>query len=125
MSSSRNIDPEEARPEDLAAEKQVLGDRHRGRDGKILVDRLDALPPGVAGAVELHHAAVQPYLACVGSDRAGQRLDERRLAGAVVADDGQNLAGQQIEVGAIQGRDLPVPLHQAARLQDGCEPSSP
>ena len=47
----------------------------------------------------------------------GQRLDQRRLAGAVVADHGEDLAGQQLEVGAVQRGDVAVALDQAARFQ--------
>lgn len=41
------------------------------------------------------------------------------FAGAVVADDGQDLAGQQVEVGAVDGGDMTVPLDQAAGLEHG------
>lgn len=41
------------------------------------------------------------------------------FAGAVVADDGEDLAGEQVEVGAVDGGDLAVPLDQAAGLQHG------
>ena len=48
--------------------------------------------------------------------RAGQRLDQRGLARAVVADDGEDLAGQQLEVGAVQRGDVTVALDEAARF---------
>ena len=54
-----------------------------------------------------------------GVTRAGERLDQAGLAGAVVADDGQDLAGQQVEVGAVERGDVAVALDQAAGLQHG------
>ena len=35
---------------------------------------------------EVDGLAVEPDLALIGDDRAGERLDQRRLAGAIVAD---------------------------------------
>src|SRR6266545_2371811 len=73
-------------------------------------------------AVEADRLAVQEDLALVGDEGARERLDEGRLAGAVVADDGLDLAGEQLEVAAVQGGHLAVALDQAARLQDGGRP---
>ena len=42
-----------------------------------------------------------------------------RLAGAVVADDGQNFAGIEIEIGMIEGGDAAIALDQAAGGEDG------
>ena len=44
------------------------------------------------------------------------RLD---LAGAVVADHGEDLAGIEIEIGMVQGRDAAIALDQAAGVQEG------
>ena len=51
---------------------------------------------------------------------ARQRLDQRRLAGAVVADQGDDLAGVDVEVGAVQGGHLAEPAGQPAGLEDRC-----
>ena len=53
-------------------------------------------------------------LAFVRNDRAGDRLDQRRLAGAVVADHGQDLARIEIEIGIVEGGDAAVALDEAA-----------
>src|SRR5262249_9541844 len=91
----------------------------RRRDGEVLVDGLDAGAARVDGALEVHRLAVEQDLALVGDRRARQRLDERRLAGAVVADDGEELAGAPLEVGAVERGDVAVALHQALGLHDG------
>ncbi len=49
----------------------------------------------------------------------GQGLDHGRLAGAVVADHGQDLAGQKVEIGVVDGRDTTEALDQAPGLEDG------
>src|SRR6266516_4296721 len=49
---------------------------------------------------------------------AGQRLDQGGLAGPVVADHGENLALAQLEVAAVHGGDMSVPLGELAALED-------
>ena len=71
------------------------------------------------GELEVHRLAIEPDLALVGDDGAGDRLDQRRLAGAVVADDGQDFARTEIEIGMVEGDDAAVALDQAARVEDG------
>ena len=56
-------------------------------------------------------------LAAVRPDGARQRLDQGALAGAVVADERDDLARVDGEVGAVQRLDLAVVLGQAAGLQ--------
>jgi hypothetical protein len=68
------------------------------------------------GLLELDRLAVEQDLAFVGDGGARQRLDQAGLAGAVVADHGQDFAGAQLEIGAVQRGDLAVALDQAAGL---------
>ena len=63
--------------------------------------------------------AVQEDLAGVGDQGPGQGLDQGRLAGAVVADDRQHLAREQVEVDAVEADDLAEGLDQPARRQHG------
>src|SRR5690349_23241613 len=51
-------------------------------------------------------------------DGAGQRLDQRRLAGAVVANHRQDLAWVEVEIRMVERGDAAEPLHEAAALQD-------
>ena len=78
---------------ELAAEEQILGDRHRGGDSEILVNGLDAGAASIDRALEVNRVAIEANLALVGNERAGEGLDQRRLAGAVVADHGEDLGG--------------------------------
>jgi hypothetical protein len=52
--------------------------------------------------VEVDALAVRQHVAGVAADDAAEHLDERRLAGAVLADQAAHLAGAQHEVGVAQ-----------------------
>jgi len=58
-------------------------------------------------------------LALVGAVDAGKDLDQRRLAGAVVADQPDRFALGDSQVHALQGVNAGVPFMQAATLDDG------
>ena len=66
----------------------------------------------------MHRLAVQQDLAGIGDDRAGERLDQRRLAGAVVADHAEDLVRHEVEVGVVERHHPAVALDEPARLQD-------
>ena len=82
--------PEPAR---LAAERQVLGHRHRRDEIDFLIDRADAERPRLAGRADLDRVAVEADLALVAAQGAGHDLDQRRLAGAVLAHQRVDFAG--------------------------------
>src|SRR5262249_11828849 len=90
-----------------------------GGQSQVLVDGLDAGAPCIHRRAEMDLLAVHQDLAMVGRDRAGQRLDQRRLAGAVVADDRQDLAGIEIEIRLVEGRDPAEPLDEPAGREKG------
>ena len=98
------------RAERLAAHEDVLRDRQVGEERRLLVDHRDAGVPGVGGAVEADGLAVEQHVARVGAVHAGEHLDERRLAGAVLARERVRLAGAQRE------RDVPRSAHGAEGL---------
>ncbi len=67
----------------------------------------------------MNDVAGQPDFPGVRDHGAAERLDQRRLARAVVADDGEDLAGVEIEIGVVERRDAAVSLDERTRLQDG------
>ena len=77
---------------DLAAEVHVLDDVEVVAEREILVDDLDPEAGRVLRAVDVHLAALEEDLPAVVGMRAGDALDQRRLAGAVVADERHHLA---------------------------------
>src|SRR5699024_2947286 len=60
---------------------------------------------GVGGAAEPAQVAADPHLALVDRVDAGERLDERRLPGAVLTHEGVDLPGEQAEVDAVERLD--------------------
>ena len=77
----------------------IVGKRQR------LVDRLDAERLGIARIVDVDFLAVDEDLAVVALVGAGQDLDQRRLAGAVVAEKADDFAGIKIDRRMVDGLD--------------------
>ena len=76
------------------------------------------------GPVKLHGLAVEQDLARVGEDDARDGLDQRRLAGAVVADQGHHLARVDLEVDLGERLHGAEALAHAAQGEDGSLTSS-
>ena len=79
-------------PLQLAAEKDVGGGREVVAEGEVLVDDLDPLGAGVDRLVKVLHLALEADLAFGGTEVAGDHPHERRLSGAVVAHEADDLA---------------------------------
>ena len=94
--ASQSIRPRALR---LLAEEDVLGHGHLGDERQLLVDDGDARAPRRPGALNETGLPVEHELAFVAAVRvdAGQHLDQRGLAGAVLAAERVDLAGAQIE----------------------------
>ena len=103
---------------DLAAQEHVGGDIQGGTDRQVLVHRLDARGASIDGTAEVHHLAVEQDVPSVRDHGSRQALDERRLAGAVVTDDPQDLARVELEVGMVERHHPAIGLDQSARFQD-------
>ena len=85
--------PEGTGPAALALEEDVLGDVERGDQREVLEDRLDAGVARVRRAREAPLGAVHEHPALVGPQSPRHHAHERALAGAVVADQPEHLAG--------------------------------
>jgi hypothetical protein len=94
--------PRRAKGESPAAlpEGQILGDRHRGDQGRVLVHHSDPSAPrngwGVAG--QIHGLSGELEAPGLGTHQADQDVHQRRLARAVLTEEGVHLAGAQIEI---------------------------
>ena len=99
----------------LAAEVHVLDDVEVVAEREVLVDDLDPEPGGVLRAVDRDRLAVEEHLALVDRVDPGDALDQRRLAGAVVADERHHLACADLEV------DVRQRLHGAEDLRDSAD----
>jgi hypothetical protein len=84
------------------AERDILGDRQRRHQPQLLRDGNDAGGDGVARAGEMAGLAGDENIAAVGTMHTAEDADERRLAGAVLADNGVDLAERHVEVDAVE-----------------------
>ena len=91
-------------PDRLAAEEDVGSDRKVIGEGEVLVDGLDAAVARLARRRHVEAFARQMDGTGVGLVDAGDVLDQRRLAGTVVADQRQHLAA-----GEARGRPRAAP----------------
>ena len=101
------------------AEEHVGGDVEHLDQGQILEDGGHAGAPGVGGTAERDVVAGDPDLTLVLLVDAADDLDERGLAGAVVAEDGQHLPGVGGQVDAGESGEVAEPLGDAAQLKVG------
>ncbi len=96
----------EPRGGELVPEVDVLGDGEAVDDVELLVHRRDAVPQGGDGVGDGDGLAVEEDLPLGGLVRPGEHLDERGLAGAVLPEEAVDLAGEDLEVDAVDGGHL-------------------
>ena len=77
---------------EIAAHLEVLGDAHRAEDVALLRHEGQAEPAELGRAEARDVAVLEHDLARAGRNRPGDQLEQRRLAGAVRADEGDDLA---------------------------------
>ena len=102
----------------LVAEIDVLGDRHRRHQHGFLKHHGDAERQSLRRRREHERLTVEQHLAGGELVHAGERLGQRRLAGAVFADDGVDFAVLQREVDILDGGDAAEFLGRLAQLED-------
>ena len=112
---------EEALAEAGAAGEDVLGDGELLEDLDLLRHVDDAGGGGVGGRGEADRLAGEDDLAGEGAGgmNAVEDLDQRRLAGAVLAEERVDLAGAYLDVDPAQGRDAAEALGDAAGCSAG------
>ncbi|BCB85299.1 hypothetical protein Psuf_026120 [Phytohabitans suffuscus] len=81
------------------------------------MDHADARVDRVAGAADLHRLVVDQDLALVGLEQAVEDVHERRLAGAVFAQEGVDLPWLHRQVDVVVGDQVTEPLGDAAQLE--------
>ena len=100
----------------LASDEQVLRDRHRGEQGQLLEDRPSAQRVRVLRAPEFDRPALDTNGALVGPKPAAEDLDQRRLAGAVLADERVHLPRAGGEGGGVERQDASERLDEIEPL---------
>ena len=103
----------------LLAEEDVLGDGQHRDEHEVLVDHADAAGDRVGGSGDLDRLAVEQDLALVRRRQPVEDVHQRRLAGAVLAEQGVDLARPDVEVDVVVGDDARIALGDAAHLERG------
>jgi hypothetical protein len=93
-----------------AGQQQVLGHRHARRQREVLVDHADAQRARDDRIGDVLLAAVDQDAAGLGAVEAGDALDQRALAGAVLAQQRMHGARRRLERDAVQRREAPKRL---------------
>ncbi len=88
-----------------------------GNERELLIDDGNAAAQGVARRSEVDRCAVPADRARIGYVRARDQPQQRRLAGAVLTDDGVHGPGRDGEVDAVEGGDARVVLGDALQLE--------
>src|SRR3954454_22349920 len=103
----------------IPADEDVLGHPEvRKKPGMLVHDRDAAVPRG-QGRAQLDGLAVEQDLALVRPVDAGQELDAGALAGPVLAEQRQHLAGPQLERDVVQGAGAAERLAGTPQARDG------
>src|SRR5690606_21828917 len=97
-------------------EHDVFGHREHRDQHEVLVHHADAGRDAVAWPAEADWLAVDQDLALVGPIEAGEDVHHRRLAGAVLAEQAEHLAGADLQVDAGIGDVFTETLGDAAKL---------
>ena len=85
----------------LFAEHDILRDRERVDEHEVLVDHADAARDGVAGRTQPDRHAVDLDLTTIWPVEASQDAHQRRLAGAVLSDQGVDFTPGRLEIDTI------------------------
>ena len=101
----------------LEAEGDVLGHGQRLEEREMLEHHADAEAPGHGGARDLDGLALPEKRALVGADDAVDDLDERALAGTVLAEQRVDLSRQHVEIDMIVGEAFGETLGDAPKRQ--------
>ena len=102
----------------LAREVDVLRDRERRDEAELLEDHRHAVAPRGLRRAELDGLAVELDRPAVERVDALEDLHERRLPGAVAAEQGVHLARPQLEVDVVEDRDARERLADAGHAQE-------
>ncbi len=97
--------------EDVFRRRQIIG------QCQVLIDRLDAQPPGFAGAMDMGAIAREMQGAGRWLVNAGHDLDQRGFARAIIPHKPHDLAGLDGKADVGQGADGPEFLGHALEFQ--------
>src|SRR3984957_2579506 len=103
----------------FAANEHVLGDRHVGGEGELLIDGDDSSALGVVRRRKSDRLPEQLDFARIGALRAGENLKQRRLAGPVLAQERVDLGRSHFEMDVLKRTHAGKALADASHFEDG------
>jgi hypothetical protein len=109
--------PEAGAPQ-LPAQEQVVRDGQLADQRQLLEDGAHSVGDRARRCQVADVFPADGHGASVPADRAGEHLDQRRLAGAVLAEQRVHLPPPQAEGDPVDGGHAPVALGDPLRLQD-------
>ena len=89
----------------IEADDDVLGDGHRRDQREVLMDHPEAGRDRIPRGAERHRPPVEEDLPGIGLVQPVEDVHQRALPGAVLAEQGMDLAGREVEVDAVVGDD--------------------
>jgi hypothetical protein len=113
------VEQPEPREAGLVAEVDVLGEREVRDEFQLLADDAQTLVERVADRGQPHRLTVEAEFARIGLEVAVEDADQRRLAGAVVADEAEDLARVDRDRDAAQRLDPAEALADAVGRDGG------
>ncbi|MHC2386745.1 hypothetical protein ACVIHB_001561 [Bradyrhizobium liaoningense] len=102
----------------VEAERDVLGDGKIVEQREMLEYHTDAKAACFRGTGKHDWLALPADLAGAGLDQPVDGLDQRRLAGAVLAEQGVNFTRPDVDVDGIVGEEIAITLGEADRPQE-------
>ncbi len=108
---------DEAAARRRAGHGQIVGNRHVGKERELLEHADHAGLHGIGRRAELERCTVDQDFALAGVGHARGDLDERRLAGAVLAQNRVNFPGISLEIDIRQRGDAAVALGDALEFE--------
>ena len=109
---------EEAAGAELPAQEEILLDRQLRHQAELLEHRTDPHHPRRVRREANEAASAKFELAGVGSESAGDDVDQGRFAGAVLAEQHMDLASPQVEIDIVQRQHAGEALGDSGHFQE-------
>jgi hypothetical protein len=101
----------------FAAQEDVLREVEERDEREFLEDHRDAEPARIGRRRDLDRLSLVQELAAVGTVGAAENLDQRRLPGAILAEQHVHLAAADLEADVVQGPDAGKGLADMPQLE--------
>src|SRR5687768_4475494 len=101
----------------LRAEEEIAGDAHQRDHRQVLVDRGNAGSQCIARRAEVHFLPLDEIATFAGRVDAGKDLDQRRLAGSVVAEQAHHLPSVDAHRDIFERDDAPEEARDVLHLE--------